>query len=118
MPCVKLLGQRLVARGFDRQVAELQVRVAVLNGYTALGMPLTEAVGQVCPGNGAVRLSLDLCNKGLSRLQIVAYGSVRNSRGSSLHGPRSADDAAYGDHFRWIVFDRRQSALAGFQMRT
>ena len=45
MHCVKLLGQRLMARDFDRQVAELQVRIAVLNGYTALGMPVTEAVG-------------------------------------------------------------------------
>ena len=30
---------------FDRQVAELQIRLAVLNGYTALGIPVTEAVG-------------------------------------------------------------------------
>jgi hypothetical protein len=46
MHCVKLLGQRLMsARDFDRQVAEFQVRVAVLNGFTALGIPVTEAVG-------------------------------------------------------------------------
>ena len=45
MHCIKLLGQRLSARQFDRQVAEFQVRVAVLNGYTALGIPVTEAVG-------------------------------------------------------------------------
>ncbi|SDE62330.1 Transposase DDE domain-containing protein [Salipiger thiooxidans] len=45
MHCVKLLGQRLMARDFDRQVAELQVRIAILNGYTALGIPVTEAVG-------------------------------------------------------------------------
>jgi len=45
MHCVKLLGQRLMARDFDRQVAELQIRIAVLNGYTALGIPVTEAVG-------------------------------------------------------------------------
>ena len=43
--CVKLLGQSLMARDFDRQVAELQVRIAVLNGYTALGIPVTAAVG-------------------------------------------------------------------------
>ncbi len=36
---MKLLGQRLMARDFDRQVAEVQVRIAVLNGYTALGIP-------------------------------------------------------------------------------
>lgn len=45
MHCVKLLGQRLMARDFDRQVAEIHVRIAVLNGYTALGIPVTEPVG-------------------------------------------------------------------------
>ena len=45
MHCVKLLGQRLMARDFDRQVAEFQVRVAVLNGFTALGTPITESAG-------------------------------------------------------------------------
>jgi len=45
MNCVKLLGQSLMARDFDRQVAEIQIRVAVLNKYTALGIPVTEVVG-------------------------------------------------------------------------
>ena len=45
MHCVKLPGQRLMALEFDRHVAELQVCIAVLNGYTALGIPVTEAVG-------------------------------------------------------------------------
>ena len=45
MHCVKLLGQRLLARDFDRQVAEFQIRVAVLNGFTALGIPVTKVVG-------------------------------------------------------------------------
>ena len=40
-----LLGQRLAAREFDRQVAEFQVRVAVLNSFTALGTPVTRVVG-------------------------------------------------------------------------
>ena len=44
MNCIKLLGQSLMARDFERQVAELQVRIAVLNGYTALGIPVTVAV--------------------------------------------------------------------------
>ena len=45
MNCIKLLGQSLMARDFDRQVAEIQARVAVLNSYTALGIPVTEPVG-------------------------------------------------------------------------
>lgn len=42
---MKLLGQSLMARDFDRQVAEIQVRIAVLNRYTALGIPITKPVG-------------------------------------------------------------------------
>ncbi len=45
MNCVKQLGQRLMSRGFDRQVAEVQIRVAVLNRFTALGIPMTVAAG-------------------------------------------------------------------------
>jgi hypothetical protein len=45
MHCVKLLGQRLMARDFDRQVAGFHVRVSVLNGYTAPGIPVTKVVG-------------------------------------------------------------------------
>ena len=45
MHCVELLGQRLAGRNFDRQVAEFQVRVAVLNCFTALGIPVIETVG-------------------------------------------------------------------------
>ena len=48
--CVKLLGQRLMARDFDRQVAEFQVRVAVLNGFTARGIPVTKVAGYL-PAN-------------------------------------------------------------------
>jgi hypothetical protein len=45
MNCVKLLGQRLMSRDFDRQLAEVQIRAAVLNGFTALGIPVTVAMG-------------------------------------------------------------------------
>lgn len=44
MHCIKLLGQRLSARNFDRQITEVHVRIAVLNRFTALGVPLTHSV--------------------------------------------------------------------------
>jgi hypothetical protein len=44
MRCFKLLGERVMARDFDRQVAELQVRAAILNRFTRLGAPTTVAV--------------------------------------------------------------------------
>jgi hypothetical protein len=45
MRCFKLLGERVMARDFDRQVAELQVRAAILNRFTQLGTPTTVRVG-------------------------------------------------------------------------
>mgnify|MGYP002662067459 FL=1 len=43
--CFKLLCERVMARGFERQVAELQVRAAILNRFTQLGTPTTVRVG-------------------------------------------------------------------------
>ena len=58
MRCFKLFGERVplmvcrqtiagqrMARDFDRQVAELQIRAAILNRFTALGTPQTHRVG-------------------------------------------------------------------------
>ena len=45
MRCLKLLGERLMSRNFDRQVAELQIRAAILNRFTSLGTPLTQRAG-------------------------------------------------------------------------
>ena len=44
MHCFKLLGERVRSRDFDRQVAELQIRAAILNRFTALGTPITQRV--------------------------------------------------------------------------
>ena len=44
MHCLKLLGERLMARTPDRQTAELQIRAALLNRFTALGTPETRRV--------------------------------------------------------------------------
>lgn len=45
MNCLKLLGQKLMARNFNCQTAEIQIRVAILNGFTSLGIPVTQPVG-------------------------------------------------------------------------
>jgi hypothetical protein len=45
MRCLKLLGERVLSRDFDRQVAELQIRAAILNRFTALGTPITQRAG-------------------------------------------------------------------------
>jgi hypothetical protein len=45
MHCVKLLCQCLSARDFDRQITEIQIRAAILKGFTALGIPRTVVIG-------------------------------------------------------------------------
>lgn len=45
MLCVKLMGERVMVRDFDHQVAELQVRAVILNPFTQLGAPETVRVG-------------------------------------------------------------------------
>ena len=45
MRCFKLLGERVMARDFDWQIAELQIRAAILNRFTAPGTPQTQRVG-------------------------------------------------------------------------
>ena len=44
MRCLKLLGERLMARTFDRQTTELHIRAALLNRFTRLGTPETQRV--------------------------------------------------------------------------
>ena len=41
MHCFKLLGQRVTARTFDRQITELKVRAAILNRFSQIGTPNT-----------------------------------------------------------------------------
>ena len=41
---LKRSGWQLMARDFARQVAEVHTKIAVLNRFTMLGMPITVAV--------------------------------------------------------------------------
>lgn len=38
------LGERIMAGDFDRQGAEVQIRIALMNRFTALGTPETISV--------------------------------------------------------------------------
>ena len=49
MHCFKRLGERVMARTFERQVTELHVRVALLNRFTQLGRPTTVPVSVSVP---------------------------------------------------------------------
>ena len=41
MHCIKLLGEKLMARSFPSQVNEIHARVALLNKFTEIGRPHT-----------------------------------------------------------------------------
>lgn len=44
MHCFKLLGHRVMARTFDRQITELKVRAVILNRFSQIGTPNTVRV--------------------------------------------------------------------------
>lgn len=73
-----------MVRDFDRQGAEFQVRVAVLNGLTALGILVTKVVGSICPGDGAVRPSASLCTEACQRCAKPVMVSFAAARDRSL----------------------------------
>ncbi|MBL3611008.1 hypothetical protein JMM60_19890 [Rhodovulum sulfidophilum] len=64
---MKLLGQKLISRDFDRQTAEIQVRIAILNRFTDLGIPVTQPVGESQAGKERIRSSGISCNKAIIR---------------------------------------------------
>jgi hypothetical protein len=45
--------------------AAIHIRAAILNGFTALGVPETVALAQIRPEQGEVRHQAELCNKAL-----------------------------------------------------
>jgi hypothetical protein len=57
MICTKLPGQRPMSRDFNRQTAELQIRIAILDRFTALGIPVPQPVGRRRTEKGEVRPS-------------------------------------------------------------
>lgn len=63
MNCIKRLGARVMARGFESQVNELHIRAAILNRFTELGRPQTVAVAWSRLEFGGVRFKFGLCNK-------------------------------------------------------
>ena len=44
MHCIKLLGEKLMARSFPCQVNEIHARVALLNKFTEIGRPHTQVM--------------------------------------------------------------------------
>jgi len=45
MNCLKAFGERIASRDPDRQTAEIQIRIAIMNSYNALGRAEITAVG-------------------------------------------------------------------------
>jgi hypothetical protein len=63
MRCLKLLGERFMARTFGRQTTELHIRAALLNRFTRLGMPTTRRIAYHLQGSGETRLQAELRNR-------------------------------------------------------
>lgn len=44
MNCLKLFGERIISRDPDSQTAEIQIRIAIMNRFSALSRAEIEAV--------------------------------------------------------------------------
>ena len=92
--CVKLIGQRLVTRGFDRLTAELQTRVAITDSLTALGISATKPVDRCQNGNGktpSVRRLREKAGPGAFQPPRTADGVGIGIRSSPMFGRRCAE---------------------------
>ena len=70
MRCLKAFGERIGARDPDRQTAEIQVRVALMNRFNALGT--AEIVRVTCRqrDKGRSRLRPEFCNNAARTLEF------------------------------------------------
>jgi hypothetical protein len=62
MRCLKAFGERIAARHPDNQTAEIQIRVAPINRFNALGSAEIVRVALRQRGKGKSCLRRDLCN--------------------------------------------------------
>ncbi|OLS52568.1 hypothetical protein BV392_11530, partial [Rhodovulum sulfidophilum] len=59
---LKLFGERIMSRDPDRQTAEIQIRIAIMNRFSALGRAEIEAIARKVTGKVIVRPINDLRN--------------------------------------------------------
>lgn len=71
MRCFKLLGERVMARDFDRQVAELQARAAILNRFPRLGTPTTVAMAELRQEKGGLRPEFSCVTKPVCQINAA-----------------------------------------------
>ena len=62
MKCLKAFGERIASRNPDRQTAEVQIRVALINRFNALGTAEIKHVARDQWERGHVGLLSDFCN--------------------------------------------------------
>lgn len=83
MHCFNRLGERVMARTFERQVAALHARVALLNRFTQPGRPTTvvvPAVAKLRLGWGQSRAESGLCNKALLITSPSQWAAISGHR--------------------------------------
>ena len=62
MRCLKAFSERIAARDPDRQAAEIQIRIALLNRFSDLGAAEIVCEAQGLRGKGTSRFKLQLRN--------------------------------------------------------
>lgn len=69
MRCLRAFGERIASHEPDRQIAEIQIRIALMNGFNALATAESGRVAGDDPAKGHVRLDVDFCNSACAIFQ-------------------------------------------------
>jgi hypothetical protein len=79
MRCLKAFGERIAARDPYSQTAEIQIRVALMNRFLALGTAEIVRVASCSRGKGLSRLRRELRNNAVLQMSMIGRPSKASS---------------------------------------
>ena len=107
MRCLKAFGERIAARDPYSQTAEIQIRVALMNRFLALGTAEIVRVASCSRGKGLSRLRRELSNNATSEPDRFILDPIRQMSGPNSSGLGRGDGdgpgcgAVPGRSFGW-----------------
>lgn len=80
MRCIKAFSERTTSRDPDHQAVEVQIHVALMNWFNALGATEIERVARAKRGKGHARRIHDFCNTSLGSQARGGYCEAQGQR--------------------------------------
>lgn len=80
MRCLKVFGERINSRGPDRQTAEIHIRIALVNRFSALGTITSVRVDQGPCQKGKSRLRPEFSNTAHQDIEQILFQHLKHDR--------------------------------------